>query len=70
MNPDEKPRKTKDIDDRAPHGGKTRRAEEPIDAAVAKAYNDVQPNKFKGDPHTAVDQSVSDPDVEDTEGGE
>ncbi len=63
-------RKTKKIEDGVSSGGPTRPASAPLDAAVAAAYNAVQPDRFKGDPRTSIDQAVSDPDVEDTKGGE
>jgi hypothetical protein len=65
-----KARRTKRIADRKPKGGPTRPASAPLDEVVAAAYNAVQPERFKGSPRTAIDQAVSDPDVEDTKGGQ
>ena len=66
-----RPRKTKDIDmDRVPAGGKTRAPDAPFDKELTDTFNEVQPERFRGNSHSAVDAGVIDPDLDDTIGGE
>jgi hypothetical protein len=67
---DEKPRKTRDIADQAPQGGKTRATDAPFDKDLTDTFNEVQPEMFRGHSRSSVEAAESDPDVEDTKGGE
>ena len=67
---DTKPRKTKDIADQEPHGGETRPAEAPLDKDLTDTFNDVQPEAFRGHSRQSIEAGVSDPDADDTIGGE
>lgn len=63
-------RKTLDIADQKPEGGETRSADAPLDAGAEQSYEEVEPAPFKDDPRWSIEAAVSDPDVEDTIGGE
>lgn len=63
-------RKTLDIADQKPEGGETRPADAPLDAGAEQAYEEVEPAPFQDDPRWSIEAAVSDPDVEDTIGGE
>lgn len=62
------PRKTLDIADLKP--GETHRAGLPFDKELTDAFNAVQPERFRGDADSSVESGVTDPDVEDSIGGE
>lgn len=63
-------RKTLDIMDQKPEGGVTRPPDAPLDMGAVESYEDVEPEGFKDDARWSVKAAVSDPDVEDTIGGE
>jgi hypothetical protein len=70
---DTKPRKTKDIADQAPQGGRTRGPEAALEKEEKEGYEDSEPSEAvanKDDARWSIDAAVSDPDVEDTKGGE
>jgi hypothetical protein len=50
--------------------GRTRPAGAPLDKDAAESYNEVQPERFKGDARSSIEAAVADPDVDDTIGGE
>lgn len=60
-------RKTKDIGDQKPEGGQTRPPDAPLNPGAAEGYEEAVP---KGDAHWSQKAAVSDPDVDDTKGGE
>lgn len=63
-------RKTLDIADRKPEGGATRPPDAPLDMGAAESFDAVEPPAFRGDARWSIKAAVSDPDVEDTIGGE
>jgi hypothetical protein len=63
-------RKTTDIDARAPWGGRTRGADAPLDAGAEKSFEDTEPAGFGDEPRHSIEAAVSDPDMDDTIGGE
>ncbi len=65
------PRKTKDIDEnRKPEGGKTRPVGAPLDKELTDTFNEVQPERFRGDSRSSIEAGAVDPDVDDSIGGE
>lgn len=66
---DTRPKKMKDIDDRGPEGGRTRPAK-PLDEGAAEGFRDTEPEGFKDGARHSIDAASSDPDVDDTKGGE
>ena len=50
--------------------GETRPANAPLDEGAAESFRAVQPEGFKDHPRSSIDAAVSDPDMDDTEGGE
>lgn len=66
----DRPKKIKDIDDRGPEGGKTRPATESLDEVAAQAFRDAEPEGFKDNARHSIDAGETDPDVDDTKGGE
>ena len=67
----EYPRKTKDIDaSRKLEGGATRPPEAPFDKELTDSFNEVQPDRFRGNSRSSVEAGVVDPDVDDSIGGE
>jgi len=50
--------------------GKTRPSDAPLDEGAAESYKDVQPKGFKDQPRSSIEAAISDPDVDDSEGGE
>ncbi|UPT75562.1 MAG: hypothetical protein M0D55_07785 [Elusimicrobiota bacterium] len=62
--------KIKDIDDRKPEGGRTRPTDEPLDEGAGKSFRDTQPEGFKDNARHSIDAAATDPDVDDTKGGE
>lgn len=69
---DEKPktRKTEDIANQKPAGGETRPASEPLEDSESEGFTDSQLPGFQDNPEHSIEAAVSDPDVEDTIGGE
>ncbi len=65
-----KPRKTEDIKDQKSVGGETRPASEPLEDTEKDSFEEVQPKGFKDEAEHSIDAAISDPDVEDTKGGE
>ncbi|MCR4295076.1 MAG: hypothetical protein NUW21_06045 [Elusimicrobia bacterium] len=63
-------RKTLDIADQKPEGGATRPPDAPLDMGAAESFEAVEPAAFQGDARWSIKAAVSDPDVEDTIGGE
>lgn len=54
----------------ATEGGHTRPPEAPLDEGAAESFREVEPPGFRDHPRSSIEAAVSDPDVEDTEGGE
>jgi hypothetical protein len=50
--------------------GQTRPPDAPLDAGAAESFREVEPEGFKDHPRSSIDAAVSDPDVDDSEGGE
>lgn len=65
-----KPRKTEDIKDQKPVGGETRPPSEPLEDTEKEGFEESQPQGFKDEAEHSIDSAISDPDVEDTKGGE
>ncbi len=63
-------RKTLDIADQKPEGGVTRAADAPLDMGAVESFEAVEPPGFRDDARWSIEAAVSDPDVEDTIGGE
>lgn len=63
-------RKTLDIADRKPEGGATRPPDAPLDMGAAESFAAVEPPAFRDHSRWSIQAAVSDPDVEDTIGGE
>lgn len=63
-------RKTLDIADQKPEGGATRPADAPLDMGAAESFEAVEPPAFQDHSRWSIQAAVSDPDVEDTIGGE
>lgn len=53
-----------------PHDGTTRPPEAPLNEGVAESFREVEPAGYQDDPASAVEAAVTDPDVDDSEGGE
>jgi len=70
MNDKPKPRKTEDIGDQKSVGGETRPQSEPLEDTEKEGFKDAQLPGFKDHGEHSIDSAVSDPDVEDTIGGE
>lgn len=64
-----KPRKTEDIKDQKSVGGETRQ-NELLEDTEEEGFEEAQLPGFKDRPEHSLDAAVSDPDVEDTIGGE
>ena len=65
------PRKTKNIADQPPHDGETRPQNAPLEKEEKEGYEDSEPAPHKkDDARWSIDAAVSDPDIEDTKGGE
>lgn len=63
-------RKTLDMSDQKPAGGDTRPPDAPLDADAAESYDAVEPALYGGNARWSLQAAVSDPDVEDSIGGE
>ena len=63
-------RKTLDFADRKPEGGATRSPDAPLDMGSAQSFEDVEPEGFRDDARWSLQAAVSDPDMDDTIGGE
>lgn len=63
-------RKTLDIADQKPEGGATRPANAPLDMGAAESFEAVEPPAFRSDARWSIQAAISDPDIEDTIGGE
>lgn len=68
MRTDKPKRKDETIDQ--PHDGTTRPPEAPLTKDLSDAYNDVQPARFKGGARSSIEAAMTDPDMDDTIGGE
>lgn len=62
------PRKTSDVADLKPWPSRLPGA--PLEKELADAFDAVQPEGFQGDPGSSIRAGETDPDVEDTIGGE
>ncbi|MDD5305231.1 MAG: hypothetical protein PHS14_19205 [Elusimicrobia bacterium] len=63
-------RKTNDIADLKPARSRTRAPDVPLDLGAEVSFSEVEPAAFRSDPNWSIMAAVSDPDVEDTIGGE
>jgi hypothetical protein len=63
-------RKTLEFADRKPEGGITRSSDAPLDMGAAQSYEDVEPEGFQDGARWSLQAAVSDPDVDDSIGGE
>ena len=63
-------RKTKEIADQEPQGGRIRPSEAPLDKELTDTFNEVQPEAYRGHSRSSIDAGVADPDADDTIGGE
>jgi len=50
--------------------GETRSMDAPLDEGAAESFREVEPAGFKDHPRSSIEAAVSDPDVEDSNGGE
>lgn len=64
------PRKTTDIADLKPARSGTRAPDSPLDLGAEVSFSEVEPAAFRDVPNWSLLAAVSDPDVEDTIGGE
>ncbi|MBI3299099.1 MAG: class I SAM-dependent methyltransferase [Elusimicrobia bacterium] len=53
-----------------PHGGPIRSEDSPLDEGSAESFRAVQPAAFRDQPRASIEAGVTDPDVDDTIGGE
>lgn len=54
----------------APNDGKTRALDAPLNEGAAQSYREVQPAGFKDHPRSSIEAAQTDPDMDDTKGGE
>lgn len=65
-----KTRKPEDIGSQKPAGGETRPASEGLSETEKQGFREAEPPGFRDNAEHSLDAAVSDPDVEDTIGGE
>ena len=65
-----KPRRPTANDFAAPHLGRTRSPDVPLNEGVAESFREVEPPDFQDHPRSSIEAAQVDPDVDDSEGGE
>ena len=65
-----KPKTSKPIEIAEPNSGQTRPPQAALNEGVAESFAEVEPEGFEDHPRSSIYAALSDPDVDDSEGGE